>query len=217
MGEKRFVAVLRHGHCDSGDLTRLTPHGISQMESVAGVLHALLLRQYGHNGFGDPDCFQLTVGFSYQSRLLQSARILKVEDPLILYDYGMTERDEIESPELIAIEVRGLLDKFSAQVVVVVAHGDMPPVLAEVLATSAGGTPGRLEGVSFGCGYLVDLETGEVTTLSPKPEEVKPLQSGPVLVYRGAPAFTPVPAAARVPVVASPSTGFDDMDDDIPF
>jgi hypothetical protein len=216
----RLIAVVRHG-VQVGDHGPLSAEGTAQMLEVK---HRMVdcIKSAGLSA----DAKRLTFSFTDTDRAIGSSRIIRGNGDIIVKDLFFDLRRDIKNPMLLAQDVLGLANHYEAEVVLVVAHGPTPAVLAETLARIAGKNDlGELRSPKKGCGYIVDMKTGHVMQLGPRGrlmeahEEDLPQASAPsrapvppqTQVYRYPPAPTPVVQKAK------PQPTFDDMDDDIPF
>jgi broad specificity phosphatase PhoE len=162
------IAVVRHGDVarPAEVDTPLTEHGRTEMYTIRDVITQHLLKMCGRNKSGEINVKRLTMSFSFTRRALESAEILKYQEDVVVTGLFIARRQDIPDPMRIVQKILGLLSFYEANVATIVAHGDMPAVLAETLIGVTGLKVPRLYMPATGSGYLVDMGTGELVTLS---------------------------------------------------
>ena len=169
----QLLVVVRHGH-DSGD--RLTDGGIEQVRNLRQIIWDHVSAVFGK----DQKIKPLYFCFSDYKRALQTAQKLSSGHggDIIITDLYLTRRHEIHEPERIIEKVMKLADCYGSPVIIIVAHGEMPAVLAETAYwwATAKSFLGQLRPTGQACGHIVDMSTGEITdirfdSLDEKPKE----------------------------------------------
>jgi len=171
--EKKFLVVVRHGR-DNGDA--LSDEGIRQVRNLRQIIwdHVAAI-------FGENKVVPLYFCFSDFKRALQTAQKLSSGycGDIVITNLYLTLRGEIRKPRAILEKVLKIADCYCAQVVVVVAHGEMPAVLAETAHEFVTGEKllKELPPTSQACGHIVDLSTGKITDICFDSLDEKPAQS----------------------------------------
>lgn len=216
----KFLVIVRHGDRDYGHDPALNERGIKQIQSLREVIRAFAKKAM--KVAGDQSSKRVLFSFSDSARAWQSIRGLSGRDEdIIVTNLFITERRDIQEPVKIVQKVTNLALHYGADVIVIVAHGDMPAVIAEAAHESVTGEKlDRLPSPREACGYIVNMTTGEVTPIrhddleKTKPP-VPPVREPTRPVMRGAPH-----PKNQVVVKGGPSkisTRPLDNDDDIPF
>jgi hypothetical protein len=201
----KFLVIVRHGdYAGSGD-DPLSKFGIEQMQKLRKVLYDFVLEKA--KAFGEERVVPIFFSFSDLKRAIESIQELRwVGRDIIITSEGDASRSHISEPRKIIDKVLGLTNYYGADVIIIVAHGDMPAVIAETARESATGEKlsKNLDMPGKGRGYIVNLSTGEVIPVGwDSLDEKKPSQ----------------PATRYVPefVAPKPPPPPPLVDDDIPF
>lgn len=166
---RKLIAVVRHGdYVGNGDDTcPLSELGWNQIVKVRELIEQHCRSVYSSNR---EDVTRLTFSFSTAVRALQSATLLRSfrDGDIVITDLFITEREDIESPQKIVEMILSRLNHWGLSVAVIVAHGDMPAVLAETVRNLAKNEEGKsLPYPEKGEGFIVDVESGEVHRITP--------------------------------------------------
>lgn len=163
---KVSIAIVRHGpYNGTTNLSHLSQEGREQIARVRDDINKHFRVICSNN---QVDVRPLAISFSSTARALESTVILKGDEDMFVMELFLPERDGISEPEKIVQKVLALLTYNGANVASIVAHGDMPAVFAETLVKMASGQSQRLRSPRPAEGYLVNMATGEVFTLSPE-------------------------------------------------
>lgn len=226
-----LLAIVRHGEYEGhgNDADPLSVRGHEQMQKIRNIMDAHALQAFKVER--PHEVKRLVFSFSSTTRALESTFRLKLAgDDVIVKDLYLAERYEIgqQGPLDIAENVLGLMDHYQAKLGFIVAHGDMPAVLAETFVKMATGQGWDLGSPEKGHGFLVDTDTGHVMGLSaeglralPAPN---PSPKSPLKPMHRVPQSVPAAAAQAAATVqpekvreGPPGSLFDEEDDDIPF
>ena len=168
MTDTELLMIVRHGDSDSGENARLTEAGGKQMDALYGVIDTVINDIYGEKT--PPK--RLLFSFSKLPRAIQSigklAHPFRNED-IILMDLYCTERKDIIEPQKIVEKVLGLSSYYEALVSVVVAHGEMPAVIAETAHEMVTGK--KIKEFPYpqnAHGFVVNMTTGAILKIHPK-------------------------------------------------
>jgi len=155
---ERLFVIVRHGH-DNGQV--LSDSGRKQMWSLWKVINATVTEVFAG------EVVTLFLSFSDLDRAFQSVRELRFYgEDIIVLNLSSGVREGIKEPEKILQRVVGIADYYHAQIIIAVAHGDMPAVIAETAHKFiTGETLEKLPSPDMGCGYIINLGTGEVGTI----------------------------------------------------
>ncbi|MDP2651645.1 MAG: hypothetical protein Q8O94_00730 [bacterium] len=201
IGEEQLFVVIRHG---IGSDSALSDGGRATIRRTGDVIDALTKKALGAKKVA-----RILFSFSFFGRAVKSAQELSRDnEDVVITDLYLTERSEIDEPQRILKKVLKIADCYGAQVIVVVAHGEMPAVLSETANEFVIGEklPEKLPSPSEACGYIVSMKTGEVTSIGPDSLDEKP--KDPVVQEIEVPGSVP----KRI------FTGDDNLEDDIvPF
>ena len=209
---EQLLVIVRHGDygIGSGD-SPLSEIGLKQMQDLERVISARVIKEA--EATGEKRVTRIVFSFSDLKRVFQSAQALRSLGEYIIVTGGLylTTRDEIREPQKILEEVMGIAKYWGANVIVIVAHGQMPAVITETAHEFVTGKKlEQLPNVREACGYITMMSTGEVMPIRwDSLEEEK--QSRPVV--KGGP-----PRPTGVVIRSGPPyRPIDYPDDDIPF
>lgn len=168
MKTDKLLIIVRHGSADSGEGARLTEMGGKQMDALYDVIDMVVNDIYSEKT--PPK--RLLFSFSKLPRAIQSigelAHPFRYED-IILTDLYRTERKDIREPKLIVEKVLGLSEHYEALVTVIVAHGEMPAVIAETAHEMVTGEKIKeLQYPQNAHGFVVNMTTGVILEIHPK-------------------------------------------------
>lgn len=167
----RHLVIVRHGEYGSGNRSSLTEGGLKQMQNLKKAIDGFFEKV-----FGDKPPKRICFSFSNYPRAVQSIQELVYDcEDIILTELFMTDRNRIYEPEKIFEKVTDIAQYYGADIVVIVAHGQMPAVLTETaheLATRK--KLAELPYVGNACGYITNLNTGEVVPIRYDDLDAKP-------------------------------------------
>ena len=172
IGEERLFIAIRHG---DGSDSSLSDSGRMQIRRTGKVIDALT-----EKSFGAKEVERILFSFSFFGRAFKSAQELsRASEDVVTTDLYLTGRSEIREPLKIFHKVMDIADLYCAEVIIIVAHGDMPSVLAEVVHEFVVGKQleEELRSPNTACGYIVSIKTGEVTPIRPDSLDEKPKES----------------------------------------
>lgn len=212
---EKHLVIVRHGDYGYGyDDEPLSKFGLEQMKKLREVIN-IFVEKAKVTGEEIPSVF---LSFSSLNRAFQSIRELYWDGygyEIVVINEGYASRSDIREPQKILDRVMGIANRYNADLIVIVAHGDMPSVIAEtahefVTGKKLGETlshPGKA------CGFIVNMATGEITSIGyDSLDEKKPLH--PVVQETSRPVIRGGPPRINGPVKKG---GPSDIDDDIPF
>lgn len=206
---KKFLVIVRHGSYGGNDHSPLSEMGRKQMQSIKKTIDDFVA-----SAFGNEKAIRICFSFSGFPRAIQSIQELRHSgEDIVITNLYLTEREDIRNPRKILEKVMGVADYYGAAVTVIVAHGQMPAILAETAheVVTQKKHP-ELPWVGEASGYIINLGTGEVIPIdSYPPKETKPLL--PAEREKGRPVFKGGPTRTAVVRKGGPN----DPDDDIPF
>ncbi|MFA6519756.1 MAG: hypothetical protein WCT41_02955 [Candidatus Paceibacterota bacterium] len=216
----KLLVIVRHGEYSGGDSSPLSEDGRKQMENLRTVVNAFVTKT-----FGDSETIRVCFSFSALPRALESIRALRCTgEDMIVTNLYMTDRDEIRKPHEILDKVLRLADHYNANVIIVVAHGEMPSVVAETAHefVTREKISGSLPYVGKDRGFIVNMSTGEIThighdSLDEKKKPAPVVQETTRPVIRGGPPRTDRPVIRGGPKRIPESSQGNDYNDDIPF
>ena len=162
-----LLIIVRHGDYGSGYGDEpLSAFGIEQMQGLRKAINSLVAEKA--KKVGQKEFSSLFFSFSQLKRAIQSAQELhRPGCYIIITDEDYASRRYIPEPKKILEKVLGFADHCGASVVVIVAHGEMPAVIAETAREFVTQKKFRenLPFVSKGRGFVVNMGTGEVTPI----------------------------------------------------
>lgn len=210
----KLLVIVRHGDYGNGYGDEpLSKFGLEQMQKLRKVINAHITEKA--QAFGEEMVIPIFFSFSSLSRAVQSIRELRwAGRDIVITSEGDVNRRDIREPKKILDKVLGLANYYGASVIIIVAHGQMPAVLAETAyQLTTGKTHAELPYVGNACGYITNMSTGEVTPIGyDSLDEKKPMQ--PVVQETSRPVIRSGPPRVGGPVRKG---GPNDIDDDIPF
>jgi hypothetical protein len=160
----QLLVAVRHGAYGFDESSSLTQLGRVQMQKLEKVIRNTLLGMF--RGYPRRICFS----FSTWPRALESAlELLEAGDDLVVTYLYLTNREEINDPQGILAKLTQVaaMPVYQAAAIIVVAHGDMPAVLAETARATVTGDGSQLPRPSNAAGYVVNLGNGEVVAITP--------------------------------------------------
>jgi len=164
----RLLCIFRHGEYRGGN-TPLTEEGRLEMKKLKGVLEGFITEFCGAGG--RRRISRLYVSFSDEIRAVESVMLLRggLHDNVWVADMYKTERDQIAEPEKIVKEILDLAGYFKCEVVIAVAHGSMPSVIAETARELTGGKKlaRELKDINNSHGFIVDMRYGSIFAAGP--------------------------------------------------
>ena len=162
----KFLVIVRHADYDLGTNfgdQPLSALGIEQIQKLRRVICTALQR------IGGKRSEAVLVSFSDLNWAIQSARKLsRPGDILIVFnggEEGEGNRRHIREPRKILEKLMGFANHCEASVIIAVAHGDMPSVIAETAHEFVTQKRLNLPSVDKARGFVVDITTGEVTSI----------------------------------------------------
>ena len=203
----KLLVIVRHGDYSGSENDPLSDAGIKQIRNLRKVINAFIEKK-----FGEKRIARIRLSFSHQERAIQSIQELSFDgEDIVITNLYLTRRSEVREPRKILEKVMGIANHYGADVVVIVAHGDMPAVVVETAHEFVTGNKlSALPPVHEACGFITDMTTGEVVPISfDSLEKKKPPQ--PTVPETGRPVSKGAPRSDRVFRKGGPE------DDDIPF
>lgn len=201
----KLLVIVRHGEYSGGDSSPLSVDGRKQIEGLRKVVNDFVAKT-----FGEVETTKICFSFSGFPRAIESIQGLRsCGEDIVVTNLYMTDRSDIREPQKILEKVMGVATHYAADVIIIVAHGEMPAVVAETAHEFVTGKKlgNDLPYVGKGRGFIVNMVTGEVTPIGYDSLEAK---KPPQPKTRHIPEFVPPP-------IKPTRQKFQDMDDDIPF
>ena len=170
---KRLLVIVRHGDGSS----ELSDQGRLQIRNLKKIIETRIAEV-----FEEEKVRSIYFSFSFLERAFQSAKGLAFGGDVIVTDLYLTERRGISYPERILEKVLAIADCYCAQVITIVAHGDMPSVIAETAYEYITGKQlsEQLCNVGKACGYVIDMNTGEIVFITHEPPRPDPIVRKPI-------------------------------------
>jgi len=164
----KLLIIVRHGLSSSGEDSPLSGDGRNQVDALKNVINTITEEVYGKEAMPR----RLLFCFSRLMRATESIERLssstRYEDTVITNLY-LTERSEIREPQKIVEKVLGLINHYGASLAVIVAHGEMPSVIAEAASNLVTGEKiGELPYPGNAHGFIVNMTTGAILKINPK-------------------------------------------------
>lgn len=160
-----MMICLRPGESVRG---KLSARGMQQLQSLKIQIENILQHVYGAG-----EMRRLLMSFSYQNAALASIqRLRNPREDCLVKDWPFMQREDIVAQGNLTKIWRDVLaaaSQVNAPVVVIVAHGSMPLLLAEIAYTQSTGKRISLEiydNTDSGSGYCVIPQTQQVIHFS---------------------------------------------------
>ncbi len=189
----RLLAIFRHGDTGTHDDDPLSRFGTDQIQKLSRTISILILE--GAEAIGEK-IVPIFFSFSTLKRAVESIQMLRWsrKRDIVITSAGEANRKDIKEPHEILSRVTRLMDCYNANMAVIIAHGEMPAVIAETAHELATGQKlaENLEYPGKAHGFVVNLTTGEVFPLGWNSLESK---NAPPAIIRD----------ARVPPAAEPA------------
>jgi hypothetical protein len=164
--DKLFI-IVRHGDYGSEEDAPLSKTGRDQMGSLRKVIDVVIEEIYGKELMPQ----RLLLSFSRLPRAIQSIEKLSLSqyEDVVITNLHLTKRSEIREPQKIVKKVLALINHYGAEIAIIVAHGEMPSVIAEAAHELVTGEKiGELPYPSNAHGFIVNMTTGSIFKINPK-------------------------------------------------
>lgn len=168
MKTDKLLIIVRHGAASTNaNNAGITEIGCAQMDDLCDVIDTVVNDIYGEKT--PPK--RLLFSFSKLPRAIQSIGKLahpSLYEDIILTDLYLTERKDIREPKKIVEKVLGLSEYYEALVAVIVAHGEMPAVIAETAHEMVTGEKSEeFPYTQNAHGFVINMTTGATLKIHP--------------------------------------------------